>query len=427
MAFVDEATIYITGGAGGNGSAAFHREPYKPKGGPDGGDGGRGGSVILRADESVGTLLELRDHPHVKAPAGGHGRSKRRHGANGKERVVPVPPGTVVYDEGVLIADLAAPGDEMVAAAGGRGGRGNVAFTTPTRRAPSFAEKGEPGEQRKLRLELRLLADVGLVGFPNAGKSTLISTISAAKPKVADYPFTTLVPNLGVVQGADASFVVADIPGLVPGAHEGKGLGHRFLRHVSRAAILLFLVDPVAQDRDPADDVAVLAAELEAFDPTLATRPRLVVVTKSDAAPERAAEMAAAHPGALTISAVAGTGLDELLERVRELVRAARAAAPARVGYVRHVIKESPLEIEREGDAWRVRGRRAERAVATTDMDSGEAVELLQRRLIGMGVERMLAAAGAVRGDEVRIGDTAFEFEPEGSFDADEDPAGVET
>jgi GTP-binding protein len=429
MAFVDEATIYVTGGAGGNGSAAFHREPYKPKGGPDGGDGGRGASVILRADGSVGTLLELRDHPHVKAPAGGHGLNKRRHGANGKDRVVRVPPGTVVYEDGVLIADLASPGDEMTAAAGGRGGRGNVAFTTPTRRAPSFAEKGEPGEERKLRLELRLLADVGLVGFPNAGKSTLISRISAAKPKIADYPFTTLVPNLGVVQGGEESFVVADIPGLVPGAHEGKGLGHRFLRHVSRAAILLFLVDPVAQDRDPAGDVAVLAAELEAFDPALATRPRLVVVTKADAAPDRAAEIAAAHPGALTISAVAGTGLEDLLEKVRDLVREARAAAPARVGYVRHVVKESPLEVEREGDAWRVRGRRAERAVATTDMESDEAVDLLQRRLIGMGVERMLAAAGAVRGDEVRIGDTAFDFEPEGSPDAvtGEDPAGVET
>ena len=436
MAFVDEATIYVTGGAGGNGSAAFHSEPYKPKGGPDGGDGGHGGSVILRADTSVGTLLELRDHPHVKAPAGGHGLNKRRHGAKGKDRVVRVPPGTVVYEDGVLVADLAAPGDEMVAAAGGRGGRGNVAFTTPTRRAPSFAEKGEPGEERKLRLELRLLADVGLVGFPNAGKSTLISRISAAKPKIAAYPFTTLTPNLGVVQGADQSFVVADIPGLVPGAHEGKGLGHRFLRHVSRAAILLILVDPLAEDRDPLGDVEALMTELEAFDPDLAHRPRLVVVTKADAAPDRAAETATAHPGALVISAVTGAGLEELLESVRNLVKEARAAAPARVGYVRHVVKESPLEVQREGDAWRVRGRRAERAVATTDMESEEAVDLLARRLIGMGVERMLQAAGAVRGDEVRIGDTVFDFEPEGADGpprrdaqdkSEDDPAGVET
>jgi GTP-binding protein len=427
MAFVDEATIYVTGGAGGNGSAAFHSEPYKPKGGPDGGDGGRGGSVILRADPSVGTLLELRDHPHVKATPGGHGLNKRRHGANGKDRVVLVPPGTAVHDEdGVLVADLAQPGDELVAVPGGRGGRGNVAFTTPTRRAPSFAEKGGPGEERRLRLELRLLADVGLVGFPNAGKSTLISRISAAKPKIADYPFTTLVPNLGVVQGEE-SFVVADIPGLVPGAHEGKGLGDRFLRHVSRAAVLLFLVDPLAQDRDPLQDVAALTAELDAFDPELASRPRLVVVTKADAAPERAHEIAAAHPGAPAISAVAGEGIDELLERLRKLVREARAAAPPRVGYVRHVVKDSPVEVAREGDAWRVRGRRAERAVATTDMDSEEAVELLQRRLIAMGVERMLAAAGAVRGDEVRIGEAAFELEPEGAAAEEDDPAGVET
>ena len=414
MAFVDEATIHVFGGAGGNGSASFHREPYKPKGGPDGGDGGRGGSVVLRADTSVGTLLELRDHPHVKATPGGHGMSKRRHGANGKDRIVLVPPGTVAYEEGVLVADLARAGDELVAAAGGRGGRGNVQFTTPTRRAPAFAEKGEPGEQRRMRLELRLLADAGLVGFPNAGKSTLISRISAARPKIADYPFTTLVPNLGVVPG-DEAFVVADIPGLVPGASEGKGLGHRFLRHVSRAAVLLFLVDPLAQDRDAAADVDMLTAELEAFDPELAGRPRLVVVTKADAAPERAAELAALHPGSLVISAVSGEGIADLVERLRELVKEARAAAPPRVGYVRHVVKESPLEVSREDGAWRVRGRRAERAVATTDMDSEEAVELLQRRLIGMGVERMLAAAGAARGDEVRIGDVAFEFEPEGA------------
>ncbi|MDQ3958040.1 MAG: GTPase ObgE, partial [Actinomycetota bacterium] len=421
MAFVDEATIYVSGGAGGNGSAAFHREPYKPKGGPDGGDGGRGGSVILRADQSVGTLLDLRDHPHVKASAGGHGMSKRRHGANGKDRVIKVPPGTVVHDEdGVLLADLAGPGDELVAAAGGRGGRGNVAFTTSTRRAPAFAEKGEPGEQRRLRLELRLLADAGLVGFPNAGKSTLVGRISAAKPKIADYPFTTLVPNLGVVKTGNESFVVADIPGLVPGAHAGKGLGHRFLRHVRRAAILVFLVDLAAQDRDPGHDVEVLSAELEAFDPELAARPRLVVATKVDVARQRLDEVAARHPGILGISAVTGEGVDELLEKMRDLVRAARAAEPPRVGYVRHVVKEDPLKVEREDGAWRVRGRRAERAVATTDLDNEEAVELLQRRLIGMGVERMLEHAGAVRGDEVRIGDAEFEFEPEGRTDLPE-------
>ena len=252
MSFVDEAKVQVLAGGGGDGAASFHSEPYKPKGGPDGGDGGDGGSVIMRAVNSVGTLLDLSDHPHIKATRGGHGLGKRRHGAAGDDRIILVPPGTVVYDEAdVLLADLAGPGDEFVAAQGGRGGKGNARFATATRRAPAFSEKGEAGQSRWLRLELRLLADVGLVGFPNAGKSTLIARISAARPKIADYPFTTLVPNLGVVRAGEVSFVVADIPGLVPGAHEGKGLGHRFLRHVGRAALLVFMIDLTAQDRDP--------------------------------------------------------------------------------------------------------------------------------------------------------------------------------
>jgi GTP-binding protein len=224
MAFVDEARIQVVAGSGGNGASSFHREPYKPKGGPDGGDGGDGGSVILRADPSVGTLLELRDHPHVRAEKGSHGQGGRRHGAKGSDRVMRVPVGTVVLtDDNQMIADLAATGSEFVAARGGRGGRGNARFATSTRRAPTFSERGEPGEERWLRLELQSLADVGIVGFPNAGKSTLIARVSSAKPKIADYPFTTLEPNLGVVRVDDRSFVMADIPGLVPGAHEGKG------------------------------------------------------------------------------------------------------------------------------------------------------------------------------------------------------------
>jgi len=420
MAFVDEVTIHVQAGAGGNGAVAFHREPYKPRGGPDGGNGGHGGSIILRADGSVGTLLELRDHPHVKSPRGGHGEGKRKHGARAPDHVVLVPPGTVVHDEtGVLLADLAAPGDEMTVARGGRGGRGNAHFVTSTRRAPGFSEKGEPGEERKIRLELRLLADVGLVGFPNAGKSTLISRISAAKPKIAAYPFTTIAPNLGVVKQGDIAFVVADIPGLVAGASEGKGMGHRFLRHVSRAAVLLFLIDPTAIDRDPTTDVEVLRAELAAFDPDLATRPSLVVVTKADAAGDRFDEITAAHPEALVISAVTGAGLDELLRRVTELVARARAASPRAKGYVRHVVYDEPISVVREDKAWRVRGGRVERAVATTDLDNEEALTRLQRRLISMGVERELSAAGARTGDEVRIGDAAFDFEPEGE-DPDE-------
>jgi GTP-binding protein len=415
MAFVDEVTINVQAGAGGTGAVAFHREPYKPRGGPDGGNGGDGGSVVLRADSSVGTLLELRDHPHIKALRGGHGEGKRKHGARAEDRVVLVPPGTVVHDEnGVLLADLAAPGDEMVAARGGKGGRGNAHFVSSTRRAPGFSEKGEPGEDHRLRLELRLLADVGLVGFPNAGKSTLISRISAAKPKIADYPFTTIAPNLGVVKHGETAFVVADIPGLVPGASEGKGMGHRFLRHVSRAAVLLFLVDLAAIDRDPMTDVDVLRAELAAFDPDLATRPSLVVATKADAAGDRLEEVGAAHPDALVISAVTGAGLEELVRRITEMVARARAGAPRARGYVRHVVRDEPITIVREDRGWRVRGDRVERLVVTTDLDNEEALTRLQRRLITMGIERDLAAAGAKIGDEVRIGDAAFDFMPEG-------------
>ncbi len=414
MAFIDEATIELRAGDGGDGAVAFLREPYKPKGGPAGGDGGDGGNVMLRAHHSVGTLLELKERPHVKAQRGRHGEGKRRHGARGKDQVVLVPPGTLVYDEdGELLADLAAPGQEIVAARGGRGGAGNARFASSTRRAPGFAEKGEPGERRRLRLELRLLADVGLVGFPNAGKSTLIARISSARPKISDYPFTTLTPNLGVVEVGDESFVVADIPGLVPGAHRGKGLGHQFLRHVRRAAVLVFVVDLAAPDRDPAQDVAVLEAELAAFDPQLAARPRVVVAAKVDAGRDRLADVRARLPEVLPVSAVTGEGIESFLSRLAGEVRAARAQAPRAVGYVRHVVKGEPITVERENGAWRVRGKRAERAVGATDMDNDEAVARLQQQLISLGVERALQRAGALAGDEVRIADATFDFEPE--------------
>lgn len=416
MRFVDEVKINVRAGDGGNGASAFHHEPFKPKGGPDGGDGGDGGSVIMRADTSVGTLLELRDNPHVKGRRGGHGEGKRKHGARGKDRIILVPPGTVVYDSrGTLIADLAGPGDELVAAQGGRGGRGNVRFATATRRAPTFAEKGEPGENTWLRLELRLLADVGLVGFPNAGKSTLVARISAARPKIAGYPFTTLVPNLGVARLGDDSFVVADIPGLVPGASEGKGLGHRFLRHVRRAALLVFLVDLTAWDRNPLDDFDSLRAELDAFDPELATRPSLVVLSKVDAGRERLSEALARWPDALPISAVTGEGIEELMRRLAASVDQARDEVDSPVGYVRHIVRDDPLEVRRHNESWLVNSRRVEKAVAITNMDNEESVERLQKKLIGMGVERELARAGAKRGDDVVIGSVSFTFEPEGT------------
>jgi len=416
MRFVDEVKINVRAGDGGNGASAFHHEPFKPKGGPDGGDGGDGGSVIMRADTSVGTLLELRDNPHVKGRRGGHGEGKRKHGARGKDRIILVPPGTVVYDSrGTLIADLAGPGDELVAAQGGRGGRGNVRFATATRRAPTFAEKGEPGENTWLRLELRLLADVGLVGFPNAGKSTLVARISAARPKIAGYPFTTLVPNLGVARLGDDSFVVADIPGLVPGASEGKGLGHRFLRHVRRAALLVFLVDLTAWDRNPLDDVDSLRAELDAFDPELATRPSLVVLSKVDAGRERLSEALARWPDALPISAVTGEGVEELMRRLAASVDQARDEVDSPVGYVRHIVRDDPLEVRRHNESWLVNSRRVEKAVAITNMDNEESVERLQKKLIVMGVECELARAGAKRGDDVVIGSVSFTFEPEGT------------
>ena len=414
MSFVDEVTITVAAGAGGKGVVSWHREPYKPKGGPDGGDGGPGGSVVIRAEPNVGSLLELRDRPHVKAERGGDGQGGRRSGTTGSDRIVLVPPGTVIFDDvGVLIADLANPGDEIIAARGGRGGRGNAQFATATRRAPDFAEKGEPGETLRLRLELRLIADVGLVGFPNAGKSTLISRISAARPKIADYPFTTLTPNLGVVRQDDHSFVVADIPGLIPGAHEGRGLGDRFLRHVRRAALLVFLIDLAAPDRDPANDLQTLRHELASFDQELAERPSLVVASKIDVAPDELARVRDAVGEVMPVSAVTGEGIEALVRTLAERVARSRAEAPVRRGYVRHVVRDEPITVTRENEAWRVSGKRPENAVAMTDMDNERAVERLQKRLLAMGVERALSDAGAQTGDEVRIGEVSFDFEPE--------------
>src|SRR5256714_7489209 len=284
--FTDEAMVNLRGGDGGAGAVAFRREPYVDRGGPDGGDGGKGGDVWLAADRNVASLIAFRDHPHRRAAAGAHGSGNKRTGATGDDLVVPVPEGTIVRDrDGVVLADLVQSGDRVPAARGGQGGRGNAHFLSNARRAPGFAEQGEYGEERWLRLELRLIADVALVGFPNAGKSTLISVVSAAKPKIADYPFTTLVPNLGVVRTDDGEFVVADIPGLIEGASEGKGLGHQFLRHIERARVLLVLVDLAATDgRLPPEQERVLLDELERYEPELLDRPRLVVGSKADVA-----------------------------------------------------------------------------------------------------------------------------------------------
>lgn len=404
---MDEAQIHVKGGDGGAGAVSFRREAHTPKGGPDGGDGGNGGDVWLVADPSVVSLLAFRDHPYRRAASGGHGQGKRRHGAEGADAVVLVPVGTVVRERGgAVAADLAQAGARWKAAEGGRGGRGNARFLSNRRRAPSFAEQGEVGEEHWLDLELKLMADVALVGFPNAGKSTLISRVSAAKPKVADYPFTTVEPHLGVVRFDDHELVLADVPGLIEGASEGRGLGHRFLRHVERARALLVLVDLAPPDgRSPGEQEAVLLGELGRYQPALLERPRLVVGTKADVAVQ-------AWDG-LRVSAVTGEGLRPLLGRLAEVVDQARQAQPAAEGFVVHRPQPEGVVVERGADgAFVVRGRPAERAVAVSDITNADALAYVQDRLKRLGVDRALARAGARDGDTVHIGGFTFEYEP---------------
>jgi GTP-binding protein len=405
-AFVDEAQLNVRGGDGGAGCVSFRREAHVPQGGPDGGDGGRGGDVWVEADRNVASLLAFRDHPHRRAGSGKHGSGKNRHGARGGELTVPVPEGTTVRDlhSGELLADLVSHGDRWLAARGGRGGRGNARFLSNARRAPGFAEQGEYGEERWLRLELRLMADCALVGFPNAGKSTLIARVSAAKPKIAAYPFTTLEPHLGVVRFRDHELVMADIPGLIEGAAEGRGLGHQFLRHVERARVLVVLVDLAPMDeRPPAEQERVLLDELGRYRPELLERPRLVVGTKADVAVQ--------DFDGLRISAVTGRGIDELLGRLGTLVEAARAEEPVAEPVVIHRPEEEGFAVRRDDDgAWRVVGKAAERVVAMADLTNHEAIDYVHHRFRTMGVERALARAGAREGDLVRIGAVELEY-----------------
>jgi GTPase len=414
MAFVDEVTVFARAGDGGHGSASLHSEPYKPRGGPDGGDGGRGGDVVFEVSSRVRDLSELAERPHLRAPAGGRGASNRRTGADGKDLVVPVPDGTVVFDDDGLLADLVGEGSRAVVARGGRGGRGNAALASPRNRVPRAAEAGERGEDRRLRVELRIVADVGLVGLPNAGKSTLLSVLTAARPKIADYPFTTLDPNLGVAEG-DTRFVVADIPGLIEGASQGRGLGDRFLRHVTRCRALVLVVD--LSSADPGGDLRVLRDELRAYDPRLLTRPSVVVGTKADLVEDAAERIRVLRPDAMSVSAHDGEGLDELSRRLWALAAAATEGEDERRPYVVLRPGHPRFEVRREGSRFRVVGRGVERWVAETDLDDPRQVERLQRRLVKEGVERQLAAAGASRGDEVVIGSSTFEFVPEESRD----------
>ena len=407
--FVNECNVNVKAGDGGAGCVAFRREAHVAKGGPDGGDGGDGGSIWFVADRNVASLLAFRDHPHRKGENGKHGSGQNRHGHRGRDLEVKVPVGTVVLDHDTHepLADLVHHGDRWLAAQAGEGGRGNARFLSNRRRAPSFAEQGEHGEERWLRLELKLAADVAIVGFPNVGKSTLISRLSAAKPKIADYPFTTLEPNLGVVRTDDGfEMVLADIPGLIEGASDGKGLGHQFLRHVERARALLILLDLAPYDGvSPDEQERVLLQELGNYQPDLLDRPRLVVGSRVDMAPDHTF----AGP---TVSSMTGEGLPELVGALVGMVREAREHEPEHEAITIHHPVSSEIQLTRHDDgAWEVLGRAARRAVALSDLTDDQALAYAQHRLKQLGVNTALARAGVKPGDEVRIGDFAFEYE----------------
>ena len=407
--FVDECGINVRGGDGGAGCVSFRRESYVPKGGPDGGDGGRGGNVWFVADHNVASLLAFRDHPHRRATNGTHGSGKQKHGHAGEDIDVPVPVGTVILSQdGESIVDLASHGDRWLAARGGEGGKGNARFLSNKRRAPAFAEQGEHGEERWLRMELKLLADVAIVGYPNVGKSTFIASVSAAKPKIADYPFTTLEPNLGVVRLDDGfEMVIADIPGLIEGASEGRGLGHRFLRHVERARVLLVLLDLAMLDgTTPDQQLAVLLHELGAYRPELLERPRVVVGSRADVAPE-----GVAFDGPW-ISAVTGAGVRPVLGALASAVLEAREVAVERPGMIVHRPEGETVRVDRiDEHDFIVLGRPALRAVALSDVTNIDAMDHLRARLHKLGVNRLLLRAGARNGDMVHIGDFSFEYE----------------
>lgn len=414
--FVDRVTLHAQAGDGGNGCASVLREKFKPLGGPDGGNGGNGGDIVLEVDPSVTTLLDFHRRPHRKAQSGRHGQGSHRNGAKGEDVILHVPSGTVVAaEDGEVIADLIGAGTRCIVARGGRGGLGNAALASPRRKAPGFALLGEPGDGRSVILELKSVADVALVGFPSAGKSSLIAAMSAARPKIADYPFTTLVPNLGVVTAGEVAFTVADVPGLIPGASQGKGLGLEFLRHVERCAVLVHVLDcgTLEPGRDPIGDLDVIEAELAAYG-GLQDRPRLVALNKVDLPDGRA--MADLVRPVLTerglpvfeVSAVTHEGLRSLGFAMAELILAARRAAPAgepaRVVISPRPVDESGFTVTAEDDGFRVRGERPERWVRQTDFSNDEAVGYLGDRLARLGVEEALVKAGARPGSAVMIG-----------------------
>ena len=445
--FTDLSHINVKGGDGGAGCMSFRREAFVPKGGPDGGDGGHGGNVIVEADAQLSSLIDYRYKHHFRAQRGTHGQGARRFGRDGEDLVLKVPLGTVVRELDPAtqkplyqIADLTQPGERVIVAPGGAGGRGNIHFVTSVRRAPAFAEKGEPAIEHWIELEMKLMADAALVGMPSVGKSSIIARISAARPKVADYPFTTLVPNLGVARAANGqSFVAADVPGLIEGASEGKGLGHQFLRHIERTALILHVVDVTGgyEARDVVEDYRTINAELEAYAADLASRPQVVVANKCDlpgteeaAARLRAAAEADGHEF-FAVSAATGQGLDALVSHVAamvaELRQEAAAAEPERdltEAWERdRQRRDKRMDIRREErHVWRVSGAAIERMVVQTDWDNDEAVAFLQHRFERSGLDQQLARAGAVNGDEIRILGFAFTYEGE---DADDEYSDV--
>ncbi len=435
--FVDRVTLYVAAGRGGNGVASVHREKFKPLGGPDGGNGGPGGSVILRVDPAVTTLVDYHHSPRRKAENGGQGAGGHRNGAYGADLVLLVPDGTLVSrSDGEVMADLIGPGTELVVAEGGRGGLGNAALASSKRKAPGFALLGEPGVDVEITLELKVVADVGLVGFPSAGKSSLIAAISRARPKIADYPFTTLVPNLGVVTAGDTTYTVADVPGLIEGASEGRGLGHEFLRHVERCAAIVHVVDTatIEPGRNPVDDLEVIENELASYG-GLEDRPRLIALNKIDVPDGRdmadlvRSDLEDLGHQVFAVSAASEEGLRELTFAMAEIVASSRAARLARP-QERIVIRPPSADggdaftVSETGDAstgsghrsWRVRGAKPERWVRQTDFGNDEAVGFLADRLNRLGVETRLVELGAHEGDAVLIGSpedsVVFDFQP---------------
>jgi GTP-binding protein len=423
--FVDHAEIHVSAGVGGSGSRAMRKEKYIPLGGPWGGDGGDGGDVVMVATHDLGTLIDFTHQKRFDAEAGAKGGSSNCTGRSGRDTIIRVPTGTLVLDAatGERLADLTLHGQKWVAAVGGRGGRGNQHFKSSTRQAPELAERGLPGQEKRLKLELKLLADVGLVGFPNAGKSTLLAAVSAARPRIANYPFTTLVPQLGVVSaGPEQSFVLADLPGLVEGAHAGKGLGLRFLRHLERTRVLLFLLDG-GRDKAPLKaELKTLESELKKYHPGLAELPRMVVVSKADLPQAKAAHKALATAlkrrkiPCLLISAAAHQGLDELKREVFERVRTASASLLERAA------QEAPqhktykpaarFELVETEDGWLLSGREVEKWVALTDFDSMEATRKLKYIFEKMGVTKALRESGAAEGDTIIVGKEEFTYAP---------------